>query len=208
MKQSLIFGAELSEFGFPILPAVNVSPTDTIDFRESLSRTLSNYANKSVNFYLHDEKFESVWNSPDRYIDHFRAFDCILGLDYSIDTQMPLVMQMWNKYRNHALDYYFSHSGIRVIPNINILPEQCWPWCWQGLPEQSTLCCSTNGRVKSKAARLEFCRCFAEMERQLNPFRVILVGHEIPELQPQSEIIYLKSRNQRMKEAFNDGNKH
>ena len=102
MKQSLIFGAELSEFGFPILPAVNLSPNDTVDFRESLSRTLSNHADKSVNFYLHDEKFESVWNSPDRYIDHFRAFDCILGLDYSIDTQMPLVMQMWNKYRNHA----------------------------------------------------------------------------------------------------------
>lgn len=208
MKQSLIYGAELTERGFPILPSVNLSPSDTVDFRASLSRAMRDHASKMVNFYLHDEKFEAVWNNPDKYLNHFRAFYCIAGLDFSIDTQMPLVMQMWNKYRNHALSFYLNANGISVIPNANILPEKCWGWCWEGLPTDSTLCCSTNGRVRSRAARDEFCRCFAEMERQLRPFRVILIGHPIPELTTHSEIIQLPARNQQIKEGFNHGDCH
>ena len=32
MKEFLIYGAELTDMGFPILPAVNCSPSETIDF--------------------------------------------------------------------------------------------------------------------------------------------------------------------------------
>lgn len=33
MKEFLIYGAELTEMGFPMLPAVQAHPSDTIDFR-------------------------------------------------------------------------------------------------------------------------------------------------------------------------------
>lgn len=34
MKEFLIYGAKLTEMGFPILPAVQAHPSDTIDFRK------------------------------------------------------------------------------------------------------------------------------------------------------------------------------
>lgn len=51
--------------------------------------------------------------------------------DFSISVGkngMPLVMCLWNKYRNHALAHYMILNDISVIPNVSILPEYCWEW--------------------------------------------------------------------------------
>ena len=119
---------------------------------------------------------------------------------------MPLAMCLWNKYRNHALAHYMILNGIQVIPNVNILPEYCWDWCFDGLPERSTVACCTNGRIKSKASRIEFCQGFKEMERRLKPIRVIIVGRVPEELETDVEIINFKTRNQKINDGGIDGN--
>lgn len=43
MKEFLIYGAELTEMGFPKLPAVNCYPSDSVDFQSSLSRSLKGH---------------------------------------------------------------------------------------------------------------------------------------------------------------------
>ena len=40
MKEFLIYGAELTKMGYPILPMVQTVPSNTVDFSESLSRKL------------------------------------------------------------------------------------------------------------------------------------------------------------------------
>lgn len=204
MKEFLIYGAELTDHGFPILPAVQTVPEETIDFSESMSRHLKGHKNLNVNFYIDDEKFIRIYNAPDRYIDHLKCFHSICGLDFSIDTQMPLVMQMWNKYVNMALDWYLTLQGINVIPNINIMPFDGKEWLLEGIPKRSTVCCCTNGRVRSKAAREEFCEGFNQMCELLDPTRVVLVG-SVPEgLNKDVDIIVLKTRNQKMNEKFKE----
>ncbi len=210
MKEFLIYGAELTDMGFPKLPAVNMIPDDTVDFGESFSRKLKGHKWLNVNFYIDDEKFERLYSSPDRYIDHLRCFQSVCGLDFSIDTQMPLVMQMWNKYRSMALDWYLTLNGMAVIPNVNIVPYEGREWLLDGLPRQSTVSCSTNGRVRSKSARKEFCEGFYQMCDKLEPARIIVIGILPDELDSPVEIINLKSRNQKINEKFKevaDGNK-
>ena len=73
-------------------------------------------------------------------------------------------------------------------------------WLLDGLPKQSTVCCSTNGRVRSKAAREEFCEGFREMCERLEPKRVVVVGIFPDELDGSVEIINFKTRGQK----FND----
>ena len=70
MKEFLIYGAELTKMGYPILPAVQTIPSDTVDFSESLSRKLKEHKRLNVNFFVDDEKFERLYSSPDRYIEH------------------------------------------------------------------------------------------------------------------------------------------
>ena len=143
MKEFLIYGAELTEMGFPILPPVQAMPADTIDFRAGLNRSFKGHHGMNCNFYVDDEKFNSLWVSPDKYLDYLKLYQSVCGLDFSIDTQMPLVMQYWNKYRSMALDWYLTLNGITVIPNVNIIPYEGREWLLDGLPKHSTVCCST-----------------------------------------------------------------
>lgn len=202
MKEFLIYGAELTEMGFPILPAVNCYPSDSVDFQSSLSRSLKGHKKLNVNFYIEDYKIQCLWNNIDKYISHLRCFESVCGLNYSIDTQMPLVMQMWNKYRNMAVDWYLTLQGITVVPHVTILPYKGREWLLDGLPERSTVCCSTNGRVRSKSAREEFCQGFYEMCYRLEPTRVIIVGKIPIGLNSEIEIVNLMNTNQKMREKY------
>ena len=205
MKEFLIYGAELTDMGFPILPAVQAYPADTIDFRSGLNRSFKGHHNTSCNFYIDDEKFLSLENNVDKYLNYLKLFQCVLGLDFSIDTQMPLVMQYWNKYRSMALDWYLTLQGITVIPSVNIIPYKGREWLLDGLPKRSTVCCSTNGRVRSKGAREEFCEGFYEMRERLEPTRVVVVGILPDELDSPVEIINLRNKNQKIREVYPNG---
>lgn len=194
MKEFLIYGAELTEMGFPMLPAVQTTPVDTIDFRAGLSRAFKGHHGMNCNFYVDDEKFNALWTSPDKYLDYLKLYQSVCGLDFSIDTRMPLVMQHWNKYRSMALDWYLTLNGITVIPNVNIIPYKGREWLLDGLPQHSTVSCSTNGRVRSKGARNEFCEGFYEMCERLEPTRVVAVGILPDELDSPVEIITFENR--------------
>lgn len=212
MKEFLITDADLDgKYGIPKIPKTFIHPgKDTVDFAESFSRKIKNHRELDVNFYVDDVQFQRLWNQPDKYMEHLKCFHAVIMPDFSISVGkngMPLVMCLWNKYRNHALAHYMILNDIPVIPNVNILPEYCWDWCFDGLPEGSTVACCTNGRVKSKAARLEFCVGYKEMERRLKPLRVIIVGRIPEELETDMEIINFETRNQKInKESVNGNN--
>lgn len=202
MKEFLIYGAELTEMGFPKLPDVQSTPTDTIDFRAGLNRSFKGHHGMNCNFYVDDEKFTALWTNPDKYLDYLKLYESVCGLDFSIDTRMPLVMQYWNKYRSMALDWYLTLQGITVIPNVNIIPYKDREWLLDGLPKRSTVCCSTNGRVRSKRAREEFCEGFYEMCERLEPTRVVVVGILPDELDSPVGIINFENNSTKKNREF------
>lgn len=183
--------------------------TDTVDFGESFNCRIKNHKKLNVNFYIHDKAFERIWNNTDRYIEHLKCFHSVIAPDFSISTGstgMPFAMNLWNKYRNHALAWYMMLQGINVIPSVSILDRENWDWGFSGLPKRSVLSCCTNGRVRAKSARLEFCEGFYEMCERLEPLRVIIVGHIPDELNSPVEVISLKSRNQKLSEEMREKN--
>lgn len=76
------------------------------------------------------------------------------------------------------------------------------PWIFDGTPHRSTVSCCTNGRVRSKSARMEFCENFKEMLDAIEPTKVVIVGIVPDELNVDVPIINLNSRSQNMKEMF------
>lgn len=132
-----------------------------------------------------------------------KCFKSVIAPDFSMavgENGMPFAMNIWNKYRNHAMAHYLSMNGIKVIPNVSIPPEYCFDWAFDGVPKRSTVACCTNGRIKSRASREEFCIGFKEMERHIEPLRVIVVGKIPPELNTDVEIINFKTRSQKIKD--------
>lgn len=207
MKEYLLTEAELcGKYDFPALySSVNIPGSDTIDFENSFGRKIKNHRDLTVNFYIDDMKFQRMWNNPDKYIEHLKCFHSVISPDFSIavgNNGMSVAMQLWNKYRNHVLGHYMALNGVKIIPNVNVLPEYCWDWCFDGLPQESLIACSTVGRMQNKESKKEFCDGFSEMVKRLKPSRVIVVGKLPEEIRNDVEIINFKSRGQKARENF------
>lgn len=208
MKEFLIYGAELDEYGVPILPPVNIIPKETVTFRESFDKKIKNWKELNVNFYEDEYYYTRIFNNPSKYLYHLSCFHSTMSPDFSIalgENGMPFALNLYNKWRNHALGFYLHMQGIKVIPSVSIGDKESYDWLFSGLPKRSTLSVCTNGRVRSKAARVEFCEGFYEMCRRLDPLRVVIVGRVPEELQSPVLIINLKSRNQKINEMFQGG---
>ena len=203
MKEYLVTGAVLDgEYQIPMLPQTNVVPTKGIDFVSSKSRTLKGHKDLTVNFYIDDKSFLQVWNQTDSYIEHLKCFSSVCSPDFTIASGMPSALNIFNLYRNHAIGYYWSVMGVNIIPSVNIISPKEIPWIYDGTPHRSTVSCCTNGRVRSKAARMEFCENFKEMIYTIDPVKVVIVGIVPDELNVDVPIINLNSRSQNMKEMF------
>lgn len=211
MKEFLITGAELDgKYQLPMIPACNLDylPEDSIDFEESFSRKIKNHRKLNVNFYIDDVKFTRLWNNPDKYLEHLKCFHSVTMPDFSIstgDSGMPFALNIYNKYRNHALAWYLHMNDIKVIPSVPIADKDSYDWCFDGLPQNSILSVCTNGRVRAKASRIEFCDGFNVMCDKLQPTRVIIVGRIPDELKSDVPITNYQTRNQRINESMKAG---
>ena len=125
--------------------------------------------------------------------------------DFSISTGyrgMPFALNIFNKYRNHAIAWYLHMNDIAVIPSVPIADKDSYDWCFAGLPKHSILSVCTNGRIRAKASRIEFCDGFSAMCERLEPTRVIVVGRIPDELNTDIPITNFQTRNQRINERM------
>ena len=204
MKEFLIQGCELyGKYQIPMIPACNLDylPEDSIDFEESFSRKIKNHRKLNVNFYIDDTKFTRLWNNPDKYLEHLKCFHSVTMPDFSICTGpkgMPFSLNIYNKYRNHSIAWYLYMNDITVVPSVPIADKDSYDWCFDGLPKSSVLSVCTNGRIKAKASRIEFCEGFKVMCDRLEPIKVIIVGRVPDELKTDVEIVNYMTRNQRI----------
>ncbi len=208
MKEFLILGSELDgKYQIPIIPkcTIDYTPEDSIDFEGSFSRKIKNHRKINVNFYIDDTKFTRLWNNPDKYLEHLKYFHSVCSPDFSIATGssgMPFALNIYNKYRNHALAWYLHMNGIKVIPSVGIADKDNYDWCFDGYPKHSVLSVCTNGRIRAKVARIEFCEGFKVMCDRLEPTKVIIVGKMPDELNADVPIINFKTRNQKINEEM------
>lgn len=213
MKEFLITGCKLDgKYQIPVVPPCNLDylPEDSVDFEDSFRRNLKNHRKLNVNFYIDDSKFVRFWNNSDKYMEHLKCFHSVMMPDFSISTGekgMPFALNLYNKYRNHALAWYMHMNDIKVIPSVSIADKDSYDWCFDGLPQNSILSVCTNGRIKAKESRIEFCEGFKVMVDKLHPTKVIIVGRIPDELNTDVDIVNFKTRNQKINERMgNDGN--
>ena len=153
-KSGLVDGACFSGvYEMPVLMLSNHKPTEAIPFHNA-ARTKNH--NQWVHFYIDDYKFESVWKDPNRYLPMFKRFKGVITPDYSLYRDMPLVMQMWNTYRNRALAYWLQNEGVDIVPNVRWGDERTYDFVFEGLPHGGTVAVSTNGCIQNKLDRHYF----------------------------------------------------
>ena len=133
-----------------------------------------------VHFYIDDYLFERAWKDPKRYAALLRAHPAVLTPDFSMFTDYPKAVQIYNHWRKHLLGAYWQSLGIRVFPSICWSDHESYDWCFDGEPVGGTIAVSSVGTQKNKDARKLFMDGYREALVRLKPEKVLFFG-DVPD---------------------------
>lgn len=189
-----------AKWDMPIIKATQHIPNDLISFNYVLN---TEHFEKGVHFYIDDYQFERIWNDPHTYIEKLASYDCVLTPDFSLYTQMPLPMQMWNVYRNRLIGQMMQDIGIEVIPTLQWCREDSYEFCFEGLEQGGVVSVSTIGCKQKDGAKGLWYAGMKEAEKRLKPSHVIVYGGDIG-YKFSCDVTYISNHNaDRLKENSN-----
>jgi hypothetical protein len=185
------------KYDIPVISANNAAYSEFIGF--NYAKSCKDRHNKAVHFFLDDYQFARVWNRPEDYIRLLSEFSCVLSPDFSLYTDFPVAMQIYNHYSKHWLGAYWQACGITVIPTICWSDEKSFEWCFDGEPSGGTVAVSSVGTQKSSETKRAFLLGYDAMLERLSPSKIIFYGN-IPE-ECRGNIVHIKSFQDKFREA-------
>ncbi|MVB10497.1 hypothetical protein CAFE_11870 [Caprobacter fermentans] len=132
-----------------------------------------------VHFFLDDYKFEVMWNDPEPRIERLRKYKAVLSPQFSLYTEMPLALKVYNTFRNLWCGAYFQSKGLKVIPSLVWGEPNTFWFCFDGLEQGSIVAVSTIGMRKEKTL---FLQGYTEMLKRIQPSAIICFGTPFEEM--------------------------
>ena len=171
--QRMLFDG-VGQYDIPELEPVQFDNAEFIGF--NYARNAKEPENKAVHFFLDDYQFTRVWTDPDKYTAMLQRFKYVLTPDFSLYTDFPKSLQIYNHYRKHWLGAYWQANGINVIPTISWSGKESFDWCFDGEPIGGCVAVSSVGtQINKDTARL-FAVGYAEMLARLQPKMIFFYG--------------------------------
>lgn len=155
-----------------------------------------NYARTSkdkvagIHFFIDDYQFERVWNKPEKYIDILKQYECVLSPDFSLYTEMPMPMKIWNVYRSRMIGQILQNHGIKVIPTISWAEKETFKFCFNGIPEGSIVAVSTIGVKKEDERFHMWADGMQQMIKEIKPSKILVYGGELDFDYNGVEVVY------------------
>ncbi|MBQ9247409.1 MAG: DUF4417 domain-containing protein [Ruminococcus sp.] len=149
-----------------------------------------------VHFFLDDYKFETIWNHPDERIDILSQFKAVLSPQFSLYSEMPMSLKIFNTFKNRWCGTYLQKRGVKVIPSLSWgEPDTFW-FCFDGIEKGSVVAVSTVGLRKVKEL---FLLGYQEMLRKINPSAIICYGKPFDEMKGHIIAVDYNATNNRSK---------
>ena len=194
--QRMLFDG-VGQYDIPELEPVQFDNAEFIGF--NYARNAKEPENKAVHFFLDDYQFTRVWTEPDRYIPMLQRFKYVLTPDFSLYTDFPKPLQIYNHYRKHWIGAYWQMYGINVIPTICWSDQKSFEWCFDGEPTQSVVAVSSVGTQNNKEKKRCFLDGYHEMVERLQPTQIIFYGR-VPD-ECKKNIIHIKQFSEKWHET-------
>ena len=157
--------------------------TDEIDLEEieliGYDKLCDNKTEAIVHFFMDDYKFEAMWKDPEPRIERLKKYKAVLTPDFSMYTEMPLSIKVYNTFRSRWCGAYLQTKGIKVIPTVSWGEPNTFWFCFDGIPKGSIVAVSTIGVRKEKSL---FMQGYEEMMRKIKPKAVICYGEPFEEI--------------------------
>ena len=185
-------------YQMPVLEPCNYIPDDIIGFNYALT---SKNKDCGIHFYIDDYQFERIWSQPQLYLDKLSEYQCIFTPDFSLYTDMPIAMKIWNTYRSRLIGQIAQRMGMLVIPTVSWCEEATFDFCFDGLPVEATLSISTIG-VKQDDYNFNLWKAGVdEMIKRLKPKTLLIYGGKVDYDYGDITVIYFENKvTERMKQ--------
>lgn len=100
------------DFGIPIIPKPHFTQEELHQLRlfrfDQVKRDQGVHRNRMVHFFLYDYNFEKIWKDPAPFVELLRPYRGVLTPDFSIYTEMPPAIQLYNTFRNRWCGAYLA----------------------------------------------------------------------------------------------------
>lgn len=171
-----------NNFNIPKIQGVETVDADVewIPFNYVLLNKKIDKSKTGIHFFIDDYQFQRLWNNPQIYLNALSGYKYVLSPDFSMYTDMPKALQIYNHYRKHWVAAYLEQNGINVIPTICWSDNSSFEWCFDGEPHEKPVAISTVGCMKFQERIDAFMQGYEEMKRVLNPSVIICHG-KIPD---------------------------
>lgn len=169
----------VGKYDIPLLNPVKQQVIDDfIGF--NFAKSCKEPKDKAIHFFLDDYQFTRLWNSPDRYLEVLKRFKAVFTPDFSMYSDFPKAIQIYNHYRKHWLGAYWQENDITVIPTISWSDENGFEWCFDGEPVGGAVAVSSVGTQNSAETKAMFLKGYNEMIKRLQPSLIYFYG-KVPE---------------------------
>ena len=106
---------------------------------------ISNLEDYYICLYCRDKDFRKTMNNPRQYLKLFRRAKGLIGFDFSVYSDMPIVKQKAQMYDNLALSFFYGMRNIPVIPNIRYGNESTRDEFLTAIPKHSVISIGSYG---------------------------------------------------------------
>ena len=138
-------------------------------------------------------RFESIYKNPDDKIERLKKFNAVLSPDFSMYTEMPVALQLYNCFRNRWTGAYLQQNGITVIPTVRWGNLESFNFCFDGIEKGCVVAVSTLGVKNEKS---HFMLGYNEMRRRIKPEKIICYGKPFDDMKGDIiEVDYAETNN-------------
>lgn len=142
----------------------------------------------AVHFFLDDYRFEVVWSKPNRGLLRPLAVGSALTPDFSVWTNMPRAMQIWQTYRSRWCGAWMAHHGVTVTPTVSWAGTDTYDFAFTGIARGSVVAVSTVGILQDAGSQALFRKGYRAMIEAIDPSTVLVYGRAparlVPDLAP------------------------
>lgn len=166
------------KYEFPVISSYRAEPPKSLmPFNIAKGRLVPG---AGVHFFIDDYQFERVWRSPRTYTEMLRPFHSVLSPDFSLYTDMPMAVKIWNVYRSRLIGSYWQKTGLNVIPTLQWAEPATYGFCFDGIQPGGVVAVSTLGAAKGRLRKCLWQAGMREAVKRLRPSSILLYGSPIP----------------------------
>lgn len=168
-----------NKYGFPIVKtSEDFEVSDLIPFNLCKQKKKEDL-DKGVHFFLDDYKFEQIWTRPRDYIQMFSEYGNIVSPTFSIWSNQPYALNLFNMYRSRWCTRFFQEMGVNVLVDVRWSDESSYDYAFSGIEKNTPVIVNTVG-TKYLDNRKMFIEGFYEMLRVLEPNKLFVYGEYMP----------------------------